>query len=47
MRTVIEQQGGRIEFEPPTANGFVIVTMWLPSHLKPTDFVPEIPFYPV
>lgn len=47
MRSMIEQRGGRIEFEPPSSNGFVVVTLWLPSHLQPNDFFPEIPFYPV
>lgn len=47
MRPIIEQSGGRLEFEPPTGNGFVVVTLWLPVHLQPTDFLLEEPFYPV
>ncbi|HEX8983663.1 MAG TPA: hypothetical protein VF792_12885 [Ktedonobacterales bacterium] len=47
MRAIIEQSGGRLEFEPPTMNGFVVVTLWLPQHLHPTDFLLEVPFYPV
>lgn len=47
MRAIIEQSGGRLEFEPPTVNGFVVVTLWLPQHLHPTDFLLEVPFYPV
>ncbi|HEX8996048.1 MAG TPA: hypothetical protein VF812_08455 [Ktedonobacterales bacterium] len=45
LRRTIEQAGGRVEIEPPSANGMVVVTLWLPPQYEPGEFFPDMPFY--
>lgn len=43
----IERAGGRVHLAPPTPTGMVVVTLILPSHRTPAEFLPGLPFYPV
>lgn len=47
QRRAIEEAGGKLEIEPPTPTGMVVVTLWLPSHRRPNEFLPGLPFYPL
>lgn len=44
MRRTIEQMGGALQFEP--VRGATLVTLSLPAHLSPAQFVPGAPFFP-
>jgi hypothetical protein len=40
----IERAGGRVKFAPPSATGMMLVTLILPAHLTPEQFLPSLPF---
>lgn len=46
-RRLIEEMGGMLEIEAPTPTGMVVVTLWLPSSHHPSEFFPDLPFYPL
>ena len=46
-RRVIERAGGQVKIAPPSPNGMVLVTLLLPDHLTPQQFLPGLPFYRV
>jgi hypothetical protein len=41
----IESIGGSVEIAPPTPQGMILVTLWLPRGYVPEDFLPGFPFY--
>lgn len=43
-RPAIERIGGRVEIAPPTADGMVLITLFLPSSCHPRDFFGDLPF---
>ena len=45
-RRAVEAVGGKIEIAPPTSTGMIMVVLWLPPQHQPSDFSPDLPFYP-
>ena len=46
-RAAIEQAGGRVSIAPPTTVGMVLVILELPEGLRPEQFCPGVPFFPM
>jgi hypothetical protein len=46
-RATIERAGGRIELLPTDVTGLTTVRIHLPEQLRPEQFLPGLPFYPM
>jgi hypothetical protein len=46
-KAAIEQAGGRVSIAPPTTVGMVVVILELPEDLRPEQFCPGVPFFPM